>query len=164
MIQIAITRRPVDQSSQRTNNFLFPEFGPRRCRQACRSQSRRRSYARPVGGEKAMKSMRRREWKWSGYCREVACRTGHWPGRVNAATTRCGPSWASRCAHRDPTHKSRRAPCAGTCFESPAREAAVGRTHLVAENQMCFVAAFADAFETIDGMTVILRRQAKRRS
>jgi hypothetical protein len=41
---------------------------------------------------------------------------------------------------------------------------AVGRTHLVAENQMCFVAAFADAFETIDGMTVILRRQAKQRS
>jgi hypothetical protein len=29
---------------------------------------------------------------------------------------------------------------------------------------MCFVAALADAFETIDGMTVILRRRAKQRS
>ena len=28
---------------------------------------------------------------------------------------------------------------------------------------MCFVAAFADAFETIDGMTVILRRPAKKK-
>jgi hypothetical protein len=28
---------------------------------------------------------------------------------------------------------------------------------------MCFVAAFADASETIDGMTVILRRPVKRR-
>ena len=41
------------------------------------------------------------------------------------------------------------------------REAAIVRAHLVAENQMCFVAAFADASETIDGMTAILRRQAK---
>jgi hypothetical protein len=49
-------------------------------------------------------------------------------------------------------------------FVRSRREAAIGRTHLVAENQMCFVAAFADAFETIDGMTVILRRQAKQRS
>jgi hypothetical protein len=32
----------------------------------------------------------------------------------------------------------------------------------VAENQMCFVAAHADASETIDGMT--LRRQAKKRA
>jgi hypothetical protein len=29
---------------------------------------------------------------------------------------------------------------------------------------MCFVAALADAFETIDGMAVIFRRQAKQRS
>ena len=44
------------------------------------------------------------------------------------------------------------------------RDAAIVRGHLVAENQMCFVAALADASETIDGMTVILRRQAKKRS
>jgi hypothetical protein len=44
------------------------------------------------------------------------------------------------------------------------REAAIVHAYLVAENQMCSVAAFADAFETIDGMTVTLRRQAKRRS
>jgi hypothetical protein len=49
-------------------------------------------------------------------------------------------------------------------FVRSRREAVIGRTHLVAENQMCFVAALADAFETIDGMTVILRRQAKQRS
>jgi hypothetical protein len=36
------------------------------------------------------------------------------------------------------------------------REAAIVHAYLVAENQMCSVAAFADAFETIDGMTVIL--------
>jgi hypothetical protein len=39
---------------------------------------------------------------------------------------------------------------------------AIVRPYLVAENQMCFVAAHADASETIDGMT--LRRQAKKRA
>jgi hypothetical protein len=53
---------------------------------------------------------------------------------------------------------------AGTRFERSSRRAAIVRAYLVAENQMCSVAAFADAFETIDGMTVILRRQAKKRS
>jgi hypothetical protein len=49
-------------------------------------------------------------------------------------------------------------------FMRSRREAAIVLRYLVVENQMCFVAAFADASETIDGMTAILRRQAKKRS
>jgi hypothetical protein len=45
---------------------------------------------------------------------------------------------------------------------SPLGRVAIVRPYLVAENQMCFVAAHADASETIDGMT--LRRQAKKRA
>jgi hypothetical protein len=53
-------------------------------------------------------------------------------------------------------------PQSPTRFECSAGKAAIVRAYLVAENQMCFVAAHADASETIDGMT--LRRQAKKRA
>jgi len=55
-------------------------------------------------------------------------------------------------------------PCAGRrhALRKLAGKVAIVRPYLVAENQMCFVAAHADASETIDGMT--LRRQAKKRA
>jgi hypothetical protein len=61
-------------------------------------------------------------------------------------------------------HGPPKSPCADHlhALRKLARKVAIVRPYLVAENQMCFVAAHADASETIDGMT--LRRQAKKRA